>query len=180
MPKTQPKPAPLPAQGPLPDSSGTALIVPPRKKDIFTVEGEKHVIRDITQDFSVKTRLTHAVVSIARRGTMAVQIRSEMYEREMPIIGKASQSNLTTLIDCFDLESGEEVTLICNALIKSALIRAMGEVKQRSTADQLDGVYPTPQYTHPLIGRYFAMRSGTIRDDKRYRDVDVVELQPTK
>lgn len=126
--------------------------------DMFKPLPGQTAIAPLSERFSVSRRLTRPMISIGRKGMLAVAIMSEMYERDIPVAGKTELGQKTTLVEVTDLETGEESTLICNALIKSALERAVA----------------------PIAGRFFAMRAGEIRDGKRYRDVDVVELQPTK
>lgn len=142
----------------------TTVSVPP---SLFDTDSGKKLSKPVTDLFKVKKRLTRPVISIARYPELVVQVQGELKEIEMPVGGKKVEGQMTTVVDVLEIQTGTEVMLICNALIKSALERAAGDKKE-------DG---TP--TYPLVGRFFAMRAGDIQDGKRYRLVDVVELQPS-
>ena len=57
-----------------------------------------------------------------------------------------------------DVVTNDQYLLICNSLIVSALRRAGA----------------------PLAGKFFAMKSGEIKAGKRYRQVEVYELEQVK
>jgi hypothetical protein len=79
-----------------------------------------------------------------------------MYKKSLPVSGKQDTDIETTMIDCINQDNGEECMLICNAIIESAFERC----------------------TPPLKGRFFELQIGDIRAGKRYRDVDIYELEP--
>jgi hypothetical protein len=73
----------------------------------------------------------------------------------MPGFDAARTPTPTATVDVMDVLTGQNWCLICNAVLASAFRRA-GE---------------------PLAGRYFAIRAGEIVAGKRYRKIDVVELE---
>lgn len=98
--------------------------------------------------------LTPPLVAMAHRRELLFECKSEMYQRSLPGGGRTEKELPATLIDGIDLETGEVITLICNAMMKSAFERA----------------------TPPLINRAFGLRSGDIKADKKYRIIDVIEI----
>lgn len=99
--------------------------------------------------------LTKSLFSIAHSKNLMVKVVSETYTQKLPNAGRAkAEETDTTMIDVINLETGEEGALICNALI----------VKAFETAKP------------PLIGRMFAIREGGIREGKKYRSIDMVEI----
>ena len=99
--------------------------------------------------------LTMEATSISRLGAVVCQTLSELRMDLMPGFDAVRTPVKTPTVDITDVQTGESYTLICNALLASAFQRA-GE---------------------PLAGRYFAIRSGDIVAGKRYRQVEVVELE---
>ena len=148
------------------DEQNTALATVSVPPSLFDTEGTKKLAKPVTELFKVKKRLTRPVISINRYPELVIQIQGELKEIEMPVGGKKVEGQMTSVVDVLEVTTGSEAMLICNALIKSAFERAQGNLRD-------DG---TP--TYPLDGRFFALRGGDIQDGKRYRMVDVVELQP--
>lgn len=110
----------------------------------------------VTKDqFRVKRKLTLDATSIARLGEVLCQTTGELEQIEMPGNGKGHEVSMAWAVPITDLLHTTQYLLICNALLVSALKRA-GE---------------------PLAGKYFAIRSGEIKAGKRYRSVDVVQLE---
>lgn len=103
---------------------------------------------------NLKRTLTRPMVAMAHQKELVFQCTSEMYAVDLPTTGRTEKMQPATVLDGIDLESGEEIMLICNAMMVSALKRAGGE----------------------LIGRSFGFRAGDIKADKKYRVVDVVEI----
>jgi hypothetical protein len=150
-------------------------------KDFFARQGSSAVMAPLNKRFRALKRLTRPVVAIGRVRQLALQCQSEMYERKMPLQGKGEVEQPTTVVDILDLETGEECLLICNALIKTAFERACGKLLPPPPAEAgQEQALLAPRWESPLTGRYFAMQSGEIRDGKRYRDIDIVELHPTE
>ena len=73
----------------------------------------------------------------------------------MPGFDAARTPVKTWVVEITDVVRSTPWLLICNSLIKSAFERA----------------------GTPLAGRYFAIRAGDIVAGKRYRHVDIVELE---
>jgi len=110
----------------------------------------------LAERFKVSRRLTRSLWALAHTRELAFQAQGEMYQAELAITSKVTADPLTWVLNVVNLETGEEGMLICSAVLRAALTR-----------DSL-----------PLNGRYFAVRAGIIREGKRYRDVDLVELTP--
>ena len=108
--------------------------------------------------FISKKRLTKPILSITQATTYTVKIVGEMYKKSLPVAGKVGTEVETTMIDVVNMDRNEECSLICNAIIESAFHRC----------------------EPPLVGRYFEIHIGEIRAGKRYRDVDIYELEPGK
>lgn len=102
-----------------------------------------------------KRKLTLDATSITRLGQVVCRIDGELETIEMPPQTKGGPVSHAAAVPIFDLVRTESYLLICNSLIVSALQRAGA----------------------PLTGRYFAMRAGEIKAGKRYRSVEVIELE---
>lgn len=102
-----------------------------------------------------KRQLTLDATSIARLKQVICRIEGELETIEMPPATKGGPPTTAAAVPIFDLVNNTSYLLICNSLIVSALQRAGG----------------------PLAGRYFAMRAGEIKAGKRYRSVEVIELE---
>jgi hypothetical protein len=107
------------------------------------------------EQLKLKRKLTMDATSIARLGQLVCRIYGEFETIEMGGPNKDGFIPTAQAIPIFDVVRQEEYLLVCNALIVSAFKRAVP----------------------PLIGRYFALRSGEIVTGKRYRHVDVMELE---
>jgi hypothetical protein len=103
----------------------------------------------------LKRKLTMDATSIARLAQVVCRVEGEMEVIEMPPAAKGAPPSEAHAVPILDLVRNEQFLLICNSLIVSAFRRA-GE---------------------PLTGRYFALRAGDIAVGKRYRHVDVMELE---
>ena len=108
-----------------------------------------------TDQFKVKRQLTLDATSIARLGEVLCQTTGELEQIEMPGNGNKGEVNMAWAVPITDLLRTTQYLLICNALLVSAFNRA----------------------GQPLAGKYFAIRSGEIKAGKRYRTVDVVQLE---
>lgn len=102
-----------------------------------------------------KRRYTLDVASIARLKEVLCMLNSEIYTIEMPPMAKDAPPSQAHAVDIVDLLRSQEYVLILNSVMLSALDRA----------------------GKPLTGRYFAFRGGEIKAGKRYRQVDVIELE---
>jgi hypothetical protein len=102
-----------------------------------------------------KRKLTMDATSISRLGQVVCQVTGEMEVIQMPAVGAGNGKSDAVAVPIIDLLQKVDYLLICNSLIVSAFQRA----------------------GTPLAGRYFAIRSGEIKAGKRYRSVDIVELQ---
>ena len=106
--------------------------------------------------FREKQRLTLPVFSLAHTPIMVIKILSEPHEADFIIEVAGKKDSKPTVIECLNLDTDERGLLIVNAIMASAFLKAQP----------------------PLTGRYFKLTSRNIREGKKYRDIDVVELEP--
>jgi hypothetical protein len=126
------------------------------KPGIFDNRKKSNVAGFDLSRFSVKKTLTKNLFSIAHSRQLIIKCTSEIYEQKLPVSGRAKQEDTDTkLVDIVNMETGDEGALICNALIVKAFETAGGS----------------------LTGRVFGIREGGIKEGKKYRSVDMVELQ---
>jgi hypothetical protein len=120
--------------------------------DVMT--GEKHVaVR--TDKLRAKRRLTLDATSIVRLGEVICQATGELELIDMPGLSSNGEKSQAWAIPILDGVHQTNYLLICNVVMVGAIRRA-GE---------------------PSGGKYFAMRAGEIRAGKRFRQVDVIELE---
>lgn len=115
----------------------------------------KSTVPAVQDKLKRKRRLTVDVTNLQKLGQVLCMTQSELYVKELPSQFHPSGKSPAYCVDIVNLHGGEELMLVCNTVLASALQRA-GE---------------------PLAGRYFAMRCGEVVAGKRYRRVDVVELE---
>lgn len=133
-------------------TAATQIPVMRNVDDVFNrVINTRKAITAIT----FKRTLTRPLTSISHCKEIMVTVTQEMYAYELPTKGRSDKMQPATILEGTDAESGEEILLILNAMMKSALERAGA----------------------PLIGRTFAFREQGVRADKNYRVVDVVEVE---
>jgi len=106
-------------------------------------------------NLTLKRRLTMDATSIKNLQEVVARTDSELYTLMMPGFDAARTPVKTWVVEITDLVQSTPWLLICNSLIRSAFERA----------------------GTPLVGRYFALRSGDIVAGKRYRHVDIIELE---
>jgi hypothetical protein len=109
----------------------------------------------IPSQFKSVKRLTKDVTSITRLGEAIIQCQSELYQMEMSDPAAPGEKRGVLVVDVFDCVRNEEFALICGAVLSSSLIRL----------------------NKPITNLYFAIRAGEIAPGKRYRKVDVVQLE---
>lgn len=107
------------------------------------------------EDFKAVKRLTRDLNTMTRLGQLIMCAESELYTIDMPDPGNPNQTRPVTAIDILDCLRGDQITLICGAVLHSTLKR--------------DGA--------PLKDRYFAVRQGEMVPGKRYYRVEVVEIE---
>jgi hypothetical protein len=106
-------------------------------------------------NFKSSKRLTKDVTSITQLNEAIVMCQSEIYTIEMGDPANPGCKRPVAACDVLDCMSGQEYVLICGAVLASTWQRFEGQ----------------------LIGTYFAIRTGEIPPGKRYRKVDVVQLE---
>lgn len=86
---------------------------------------------------------------------LVVEVLEEPKEAEFIVELPGKKDSKPTVIKVRNLDTGEIGLLIVNAIIGSALQRV----------------------EKPLIGKYFQFSARDIREGKKYRDIDVVEME---
>jgi len=108
-----------------------------------------------SRHLKLKQRLTIPLISMAHLPLLVARILSDPYQDEkITALGKDS-AIAPTVVKIFNLDTQEEALLVVNVLIASAFERA----------------------GKPLVGRLFRFVGGEVRDGKRYRDIDVCEME---
>lgn len=102
-----------------------------------------------------KKSYTRALVAMAHQKELVCEFQTEIYQMDLPTASRDGKPSAANVVDANDLETGEDIILVLNAMMLSALKRA---------GDR-------------LAGRAFAFRAGAIKADKAYRIVDVVEIE---
>lgn len=149
----------------------------PQAADAFT---ETAAAPTAVPKFAKKKRITLDVTNLQKLGQVIACMQSELYEKELPSKFHPSGKAMTTCVDIVNVHTGEEFMLACNTVLASAL--------RRATVGKLvdDGLMTSNteggQLVRPisLVGRFFAMRCGEVEAGKRYRRVDVIELEPAQ
>ena len=92
----------------------------------------------------------------------------------LPAKGRGQTPTPCRVIDGGNVMTGEEITLICNAMVASAWKKAGYRVMEIVTNEH-DESSIVEVAGQSLIGHRFALVSGSINDEKGYRYVDVAE-----
>ena len=108
------------------------------------------------KNFTVKNRLTKPLISMAHTQEFYGKILGAITESDIKVEG-ARGDNKMQLCDAVDLQTGEAVQLICSAIMVSSLNK----------------LYHDDTY----IGKCFAFVAGTIREGKKYRNIDIYEIE---
>jgi hypothetical protein len=125
------------------------------KPDILASVTQTKALAVRLDQLSLKRKLTMDATSIARLGQVVCRVEGELEVIEMPPVAKGAAASQAYAVPIYDVITDQQWLLICNSLIVSAFNRA----------------------GPPLNGRYFALRAGEIKTGKRYRHVDVMELE---
>ena len=109
----------------------------------------------VVKSITMKRTLTRNIVSMAHTRELLCTFTSEPYKFKLAVAGRSDTMQDADVADIVNLETGEESMLVLNTVMLSAITR--------------DG--------KPTSGRSFAFRQGSVRADKKYRVVDVVEVE---
>lgn len=121
------------------------------------------------QQFRVKQQVNVPVLKHESGVTVAVRlelpIRHELSEREIEVLNKATgelvkgtQESQIAVVRVTELTSGQLFNLVLNAI----------------SASEFDRAYPDNGY----VGKSFAIRKLGVVAGKRYKDVQIVEIEP--
>lgn len=150
--KQTPPPGTIPAS---PAPAAEASAAPPANGVTTPFMQDQQALSTVSGKLTRKRRLTVDVTNISKLGELLALTQSDLYTRELPSTFHPSGKATVYCVDVVNVLTGEEYMLACNTVLASALQRA----------------------GTPLAGRYFAIRCGEIVAGKRYRRVDVVELE---
>jgi hypothetical protein len=131
------------------------MNAPKTVQDLITTATEEKSLAVKPETLKLKRRLTMDATSISRLKQVICRIDGEFESIEMPPAAKGAEPGAAVAVPITDVITQTQYLLICNSLIVSALQRA----------------------TPPLVGRLFAMRAGEIKVGKRYRMVEVFEVE---
>jgi hypothetical protein len=131
------------------------MNAPKTVTDLINTMTETKALTVKPETLNVKRRLTMDATSIARLKQVICRVDGEFESIEMPPAAKGAEPGAAVAVPITDVVNNVQYLLICNSLIVSALQRA----------------------TPPLTGRYFAIKSGEIKAGKRYRQVEIFELE---
>lgn len=107
------------------------------------------------KSITLKRVMTLPLVAMSHQRELLMRCTSEMYAKNLPTAGRTEGTGEATVIECTDLESGDKILLVCNAMMVGALKDA----------------------APPLIGRCFAFKASTFKEGKKYLVVDVIEVE---
>lgn len=127
-------------------------------QDLFTTATEQTAVAIRPETLKATRRLTLDATSIARLGKVICRIDGELENLTMPPITAGGEPGKAVAIPITDIVSQTSYLMFCNSMMQSSLKRA-GE---------------------PLTGRYFAIADRGIREGKRYRQVEIFELEVAK
>jgi hypothetical protein len=132
----------------------------PRKKKLQTEEEHDEARKEAgpapsLNGFKKKRSLTLEVRSISKMAYAIFRCDGELVTSDMPSKFSKSGKAEAISVDVTDATSGEQYTLVLNAVAASALKRA----------------------GTPLVGRHFEISVGGAHEGKRYRDTEVNELE---
>lgn len=109
----------------------------------------------LKRKFRPVKRLTLPLFSMAHLKILTCEVLEGFYEAEISTgLGKEATAKPYVCKVC-NLDTDEQGLLIANAIIRSAF-------------EGVEGGY---------VGKVFQLRSGEIRDGKKYRDIDIVLMQ---
>lgn len=107
---------------------------------------------------TVKSRVTKPLVSMAHIQEFFCKVLSEMRESDMEL-ETSGKKGKAQVIDVIDLSTGDEAILICNTIMQSSFAKLEGGI----------------------VGRCFLLKAGGIKEGKKYRQIDVYEIdEPTQ
>lgn len=107
--------------------------------------------------FTVKSAVTKPLFSLKHQPTLAVKITAAIMETDISFSEVQNTTQKPRVVECINLETGEEGMLIASAVVESSLMR-----------NYADGSY---------VGKCFLFQAGTIKEGKKYRTVQVYEIE---
>jgi hypothetical protein len=133
-----------------------------------------HIGRPI-RSLTLKSTLTRPLLAAAHFKKLLFTCTGELYL--MPLKGKSRAGEISdcVVVDGIDEETGEEATLMCNAMMSSAFGRA-GYATYVYGEDAEGNVVCNSASGLPIFGHSFAFKAGLINEGEGYRRVDVVEV----
>lgn len=129
--------------------------------------------------FKFKRTLTKPLVAMAHMRQFFILCDSDMYTLTLPARSRGAAPTPVRAIDGRDIETSEEITLLINEMMASAMSRA-GYRVLRLVKNELDESTMVETDGYSLIGAAFAFKRGEINEEKGYRVVETVELQQSQ
>ena len=128
------------------------------------------------RSIAIKRTLTKPLKAMAHEHELVFTALSEMYTMELPVKGRSTGLSLARVIDGINVMRAEECTLICNAMMVSALKRGGFSVFDPVYEDGVIVSYKQVD-AQPLQGKSFVFEQGLINEEKGYRVVTCAEAQ---
>jgi hypothetical protein len=110
------------------------------------------------KSISLGRLLTRPLVAPAHRQRIVFEATGNMYEMTLRAAGRTDKDSPAIVcegVDWTDPENPQEIILVCNEMLKSAFQRCAADIK----------------------GLWFAIAAGDIVADKRYRHIEVRQLE---
>lgn len=103
--------------------------------------------------FKVKDRLTIPIISMAHTEQLFAKVTGPIVEEHIESFGKGAEG-LVSFVPVINLQDDQPAKLVASAVIKSALTKY--------------GDY---------VGHSFMFKAGTVAEGKKYRMVDIFEIE---
>lgn len=111
--------------------------------------------------FEVIGRVTKPLLSMKHQPLLYVKILSEPAESDI-VIGETRGKEKMKVAEVVNLLTGEESLLICSTVVLSTFEKLKGD---------------NPDAPVSIVGRCFKLKSGDIKEGKKYRTVDIYEIR---
>jgi len=108
------------------------------------------------RQFKVKSRLTIPIISMAHTEQLFAKVTGKMLDEHIESFGKGAEG-LVSFLPVINLQDNQPAKLVASAVIKSALEKY--------------GDY---------VGKSFMFKAGIVAEGKKYRMVDIYELEEDK
>lgn len=127
-----------------------AAALVPVERDFAVINRKPREIKSV----EITRPLTPPLIAMVHQGKLLFEAASDLTTMNLPVKGRSESIQPATVVEGYNLETGEYVVLICNTMMVSAFKKA-GE---------------------PLKGKQFAIADNDLMADKNYRHIEVVQV----